>query len=700
MQVGVTIDQSVSSFANNNEVESRVSESLGKPSVSVVDNASSVDTNKPIDTNVNEKEEEETNLNSVKGESHVSLSSVPVNSDASNIENQEEIHSLDVPDCSKQEDSNNEGVRVDSEKDESRAIYGWHYSFPLPSEEEVKKSLEKYSNFLYIPSDPEAPSGSSDALISQLPRKASKGVMRRVKRLSSGVETTSILTIAVMIVDSNDSVPTNQTELENEVFDYQQQSDMLSQGLFSLRTDLDGLRKRVKTEFYRPEPRSIDQSVNVWEGQNEPLKCDCIEEKTRKEVDSKEEENQEVDLKEEENQEMDKKEVDLKEVKDLNVEDQKGMDSIEVEDQKEVNQKELSQKEVEDQIEVDSKEVNQMEVEKKEMEKQKEEKDNEKVEAQSVERVPMNVPERAPIKTSSIPSQILSLRQSPGLSAILPSLRLSASPSSPVQLLVSPNEVPIPTSETAIDSKSDREPSVSSSRRSSISSAPATKQKTPLDIDCSYEIEEDLQTVLERIQPYIGPEYKSSQLPLIPEPILVFPKVQEPRQNENKEELLDSLYSTLVNGTLSNTSLETKPPPIVPEPNPLFNDYKVCHLPPLYNASLYLVSYKHTLQYTLQRAEAFQPNSSLSSIILLLILHKATHRWSTNHTRTRSKTCSSHWGIIFAIGVHQCRVATASSHIVASELTTTIGSEGRSTEITRSGRSGCTQTSRHGGSHR
>ncbi len=332
------------------------------------------------------------------------------------------------------------------------------------------------------------------------------------------------------------------------MFNYQQQSDMLPQGLFSLRTDLDSLRKRVKTGFYRPKPRRIDQSVNVWEEEDGFLGWD-------------DHEGREINMSQTERKE-----------EEISYESGNG------------NEVESTKQVVED--------VNQ--VKPTEVDNQNEEKDVEAVETQSV----ASVSQHALEVSSSLSSQMEFLRQTPGLSSILPALNLSGT--SPIQSQESSlKEVPLSgKSEAVIDSKSDNDPSSTSSRHSSFSKAPTPKQRTPLDIDCSFEAEEDLQTVVKKIQPYIGPKYKSIQLPLIPEPELIFQKDQEPQQDENKEKLLDSLYSALVSGILSNTPPETKPStPIITESNPLFKDYKVYCLPPLYNVSPYLVSYnnKHIL---------------------------------------------------------------------------------------------------------
>ena len=61
-----------------------------------------------------------------------------------------------------------------NEQDESRAIYGWQYSFPYLSTQELKNSLEKCSNFIYIPPEPS---------VSQLSHKSFKAT-RRLKRPS------------------------------------------------------------------------------------------------------------------------------------------------------------------------------------------------------------------------------------------------------------------------------------------------------------------------------------------------------------------------------------------------------------------------------------------------------------------------------------------------------------------------------------
>ena len=152
MDIEVTVDPPMSPLPNDIAVKSDVLELPEKPSIPITDNLSALEISRPIDTNTN--------------------------SDLSKMESHAKDHPSYIPAQIKQEDE----VTVKDEKDESRAIYGWQYSFPLLSTEEVKKSLEKCSNFLYIPPDPS---------ISQLSRKSSK-VVRRMKRSSPEVEALGI----------------------------------------------------------------------------------------------------------------------------------------------------------------------------------------------------------------------------------------------------------------------------------------------------------------------------------------------------------------------------------------------------------------------------------------------------------------------------------------------------------------------------
>lgn len=291
-------------------------------------------------------------------------------------------------------------------------------------------------------------------------------------------------------------------DLENEVFNYKRQSDMLPQGLFSLRTDLENYRKRVKTGFYHPKPRLIDLMANVWA-----------------------EENVSTDL------DRERREIFIDQTRRLNKEEKSHEGESRMENDEQMPNEDGDQEHP------------------TEMDNQMVEKDSE---------------------------------MQPSVMVLPPEAEIASSVSSLMDLSpTTPEFSSAPLVLTQTDS---------SSLQSSTDTSLTPKQSTQLEFDCSLESEDNLKTVVEKVESFLGLKYQTIQLPLIREPKLVLQKNQEPRKDENKEDLLNSLYSALVSTPSSDIASDMKVSEDMLDSNPLFTDFKVYSLPPIHNATPYSVS--------------------------------------------------------------------------------------------------------------